>query len=300
MGQLRKCWPGDQGQTLLSNTSKIFFAVNELQTAQFLSQSLGQETIIVESEGSNNGWSRGGSKSSGASYSEGTNWGSSGGTSTNRAPQQRELLKPDEVMNLHPRTAITLTPGVRPVYTTLLRYYEEPAGVTGRRRTHAAPFRAFLTSLCLLAVGVLAAPLLTLDAMALIPAQSWPQSQPLNPPIAPPEGPPQDQQLAPATVGAQINWVAPGSTAHLAGLSRGDVILAVGRTKIQNIADLRQALQEAGRIARLVIRQGRTGQERVIYCYTRLGSLDILVEMVNLGGQGSGEAGQPTPGRASP
>ena len=38
----------------------------------------------------------------------------------------RKLLKPEELLQLSPRTAITLTPGVKPVMTTLLRYYEEP------------------------------------------------------------------------------------------------------------------------------------------------------------------------------
>ena len=41
------------------------------------------------------------------------------------AQQARKLLKPEEVITLPPRCAITFTPGVPPVFTTLLRYYEE-------------------------------------------------------------------------------------------------------------------------------------------------------------------------------
>src|SRR5262249_44787922 len=59
LGQLKKCWPSDEGQTLLSNTTKIFFGTNDVQTAEFISKCLGNETIIVDSGGSNWGTSRG-------------------------------------------------------------------------------------------------------------------------------------------------------------------------------------------------------------------------------------------------
>jgi type IV secretion system protein VirD4 len=36
------------------------------------------------------------------------------------------LLKPEEVLALPERTAITFTPGVLPIWTTLIRSYEEP------------------------------------------------------------------------------------------------------------------------------------------------------------------------------
>jgi type IV secretion system protein VirD4 len=125
LGQLKKCWPNDQGQTLLSNTSKIFFGCNDYQTAEFLSKSLGNETIIVDSGGTNSGWSRNQSTSSGQGYSQSSGTSTSGGSNSNWQQQTRELLKPDEVMQLDPRIAITLTPGVRPLWTRLIRYYEE-------------------------------------------------------------------------------------------------------------------------------------------------------------------------------
>jgi type IV secretion system protein VirD4 len=34
-------------------------------------------------------------------------------------------LKPEEVTNLDPRTAITFTPGVPPIATRLVRYYDK-------------------------------------------------------------------------------------------------------------------------------------------------------------------------------
>lgn len=45
--------------------------------------------------------------------------------SDNWGQQARRLLKPEEVAALSPRIAITFTPGVPPVWTTLIRYYEE-------------------------------------------------------------------------------------------------------------------------------------------------------------------------------
>ena len=131
LGQLKKCWPQDQGQTLLSNTSKVFFGCNEFQTAEFISKSLGPETIVVDSGGTNSGWSRNQGSSRGSGYSESSGSSYSGGSSSNWQQQTRELLKPDEVMQLDPRIAITLTPGVRPLWTKLVR-------ITRRRRCSSA------------------------------------------------------------------------------------------------------------------------------------------------------------------
>src|SRR5580704_50078 len=43
----------------------------------------------------------------------------------NWTQQARRLLKPEEVTALSSRVAITFTPGVPPLRTTLMRYYEE-------------------------------------------------------------------------------------------------------------------------------------------------------------------------------
>src|SRR5208337_1935712 len=75
-GQLAKCWPKDQGQTLMSASAKVYFGVSDIQTAQVVSSMLGKETIIVEgggwgsSGGTNSGWSQ---SSQGTSTSGGNN-----------------------------------------------------------------------------------------------------------------------------------------------------------------------------------------------------------------------------------
>ncbi len=187
LGQLKKCWPSDQGQTLLSNTTKIFFGTNDIQTAQFVSQSLGNETIIVDSGGTNEGTSRQHSTSTGGSYSTSTSTSHSRGSSSNWQQQTRELLKPDELLNLSPRTAIILTPGVRPIWTSLLRYYEEKNLFEPRRWRRQAinACRTFIASAVLLALAASVAALFTLALVAVVDEQ---KQQPASPYQAPATG----------------------------------------------------------------------------------------------------------------
>jgi type IV secretion system protein VirD4 len=188
LGQLKKCWPSDQGQTLLSNTTKVFFGTSELQTAEFISKSLGQATIVVDSGGSNSGWSTSQSSSSGGGHSQSSSSSRSGGSSHNWQQQGRELLKPDEVLALDPRLAITLTPGVRPLQTRLLRYYEEKALLRprGPLTRLAGACGALLFSAALFAVALALAAALTSSlrevleqrqaqlAPAAVQPQAWP------------------------------------------------------------------------------------------------------------------------------
>ncbi len=120
LGQLKKCWPEGQDQTLLSNTTQVFFGTNDQQTAEYVSNRLGEETIIVQSGGTSHSTSQSGKEG-----------GHSSSTSTNDNWQQlgRKLLKPEEVAGLDPRVAITFTPGVPPIWTWLVRYYEEGFGL---------------------------------------------------------------------------------------------------------------------------------------------------------------------------
>jgi type IV secretion system protein VirD4 len=119
LAQLRKCFPDGQDQNLLSNCSQVYFAVNDRDTAQYVSDRLGDETIVVGSGGISRGTTRQrspmGQTSVSTSFTRNDNW----------APQARRLLKPEEVVALPGRLAITFTPGAPPVLTRLIRYYEE-------------------------------------------------------------------------------------------------------------------------------------------------------------------------------
>ena len=154
-GQLKKCWPDGADQTLLANTTQVFFGVNDQQTAEYVSNRLGENTIIVTSGGTSSGTSSNHtsgqqpSSSSGTSYNSSQNWNQ----------QARKLLKPEEVTALDPRVAITFTPGVPPIMTRLIRYYEGDftgSGGIGPVKAVADTFALFTVAaaLAVMATGV--------------------------------------------------------------------------------------------------------------------------------------------------
>ena len=152
IGQLKKCWGNDGGdQTLLSNTAQVFFGVNDHQTAEYVSNRLGEETIVVESGGTSTGGSsqhdkRTGDGSTSTSWNANSNW----------SQIARRLLKPEEVTALNQRIAVTFYPGVPPICTALVRYYETRGNSRWRRlRIKAEVWLAALSLLALSAtVGV--------------------------------------------------------------------------------------------------------------------------------------------------
>ncbi len=118
LGQLRKCFPDGQEQTLLSNVTQVFFGVNDQQTADYVSARLGESTIVTESGGTNRGFSTQNSH-------QGETTSHSHGSSSNWQYMGRKLLKPEEVATLDERVAITFAPGMPPIATRLVRYYEK-------------------------------------------------------------------------------------------------------------------------------------------------------------------------------
>lgn len=167
LGQLNLCWPTDKGQTLLSNVSQVFFGVNDLPTAEYVSNRLGEETIAITSGGT----------STGTSWSSGSNGQNSHGGSTNKSDnwQQhgRKLLKPEEVMMLPERTAITFTPGVPPVCSTLVRYFEESnlGQGPGPLERYMAAAKVLFGSLALLLGLVVLAMLLSMNSQGRVATQ---------------------------------------------------------------------------------------------------------------------------------
>ena len=150
LGQLRKCFPEGQDQTLLSNVTQVFFGVNDPQTAEYISNRLGDETIVVDSGGTSRGTSTQNSPRD-FNSSRGTSWNSN----SNWAQQARKLLKPEEVMSLSPGTAITFAPAVPPIATRLIRYYEgRPDSL---RRRFGQGLRVAALALLLLGAAALAA-----------------------------------------------------------------------------------------------------------------------------------------------
>jgi type IV secretion system protein VirD4 len=142
LGQLKTLLPEDGGQTLLANTAQVFFGVNDQETAEYISKRLGEATIVVESggTGTSRSWqSSGGKESTTCSRNTNSNWQQVG----------RSLLKIDEVLSLSPREAISFVPGMRPIRTQLLRYYEEKLTRKKWFGEGAAATRMFFMSLAM-------------------------------------------------------------------------------------------------------------------------------------------------------
>jgi type IV secretion system protein VirD4 len=162
VSQLKKCFPDGQDQTLISNVTQVFFRVNDLPTAEFVSNRLGEKTIVVTSGGTSTGTS--------TQYSEGNN-GSSSSKSSNQnenwAQQGRKLLKPEEVLALSDWTVITFTPDVPPIWTNRIRYFDEPnlwrrPGLWGRWKAMANVVSGSLILLVLM-----------LGFLVMVVTQSW-------------------------------------------------------------------------------------------------------------------------------
>jgi type IV secretion system protein VirD4 len=146
-GQLKVCFPKDSGQIVLSNTSQIYFGTNDTETAEEISKRLGEHTVIVESGGTSSGTS----KQSGG-MGKPSHYGRSTSTNANWNQQSRRLLKPEEVMNLNERVAISFVQGLPPIMTRLERYYERRVGQSRFRG-----IKTVLGTILMLALGTLAA-----------------------------------------------------------------------------------------------------------------------------------------------
>jgi type IV secretion system protein VirD4 len=151
LGQVKKCFPEGQDQTLLSNVSQVFFGINDLATAEYVSNRLGEETIVITSGGTSTGTSSQSSNNNQTSHTYSRN------QNNNWQQHGRKLLKPEEVMSLHKETAITFTPGVPPICSTLVKYFEEPnlgQGLRPRQRFKTMA-HVFAVSTALLAAGAM-------------------------------------------------------------------------------------------------------------------------------------------------
>lgn len=164
VSQLRKSFPDGQDQTLLSNVSQVFFGINDLPTAEYVSNRLGEQTIVVRSGGTNTGTSKQYSQNNGSS---GSSSGSSTGENDNWAQQGRKLLKPEEVLALSEDIVITFTPKVPPIWTNRIRYFEEPNlwRRPGRWERFKATANVFSGSLILLMAMV--------GFLVMVCTQSW-------------------------------------------------------------------------------------------------------------------------------
>lgn len=110
---------GECAGTFMSNAGVIqVFNVADVDTASWVSRTLGVSTEAFYTSGS--------TESSGSSWSsQGGSSQSSSGTSSTLNYAKRDLLTPDEVMRLPDHVMILLRPGRSPLLVSKLRYYAE-------------------------------------------------------------------------------------------------------------------------------------------------------------------------------
>jgi type IV secretion system protein VirD4 len=153
IGEVKKCWPDGADTTLMANVTQVYFGTNDNETGKYESERLGEETIIVGSGGTSTGTSH----QSGDQGQRSTSYSTNG--SDNWSQQGRRLLKPEEVMALPDRIAITFTPGVPPICSRLVRYYEQDFRESWLRKLFARA-RMVVVSAALLLFALMTAALI--------------------------------------------------------------------------------------------------------------------------------------------
>ena len=134
--QLKKCF-GDNAGTVFDNlATQQYFAITSYETAEAMSKRIGEGTILIRTEGSNQGRSSpvGG---------DGKNPGSfNSGSTTNYSEAARKLLKPEEILVLPEDTAIVFHKNHYVIMCQKIRYYADrafrPRGLSRRWGTGRA------------------------------------------------------------------------------------------------------------------------------------------------------------------
>lgn len=113
LDQLRANYGQAEAATILNNCAwKWFSNISDLDTAKYISESLGKETITIKTKGRTTG-QRDDPRGGGASSGESTTWSETG----------RDLLTPDEILNLGPNAAIAFQPKGNPIFLTPIDYW---------------------------------------------------------------------------------------------------------------------------------------------------------------------------------
>jgi type IV secretion system protein VirD4 len=119
--QVKKCF-GDNAGTVLDNlATQQYFSINSYETAEAISKRIGDETIVIRTEGDNSGISApiGG---------DGKNPGSrNSGSNTNTSEAARRCFKPEEILVLPEHTAIVFHKNHYVIVCDKIRYYADRA-----------------------------------------------------------------------------------------------------------------------------------------------------------------------------
>lgn len=144
------------------------------QEREMVSKRLGESTIMIENYSN----SRGGSTQY-PHLMTAQNWGSSGKSWNKSSSTQqlgRALLKTEEVMRMNERVAIVFTPGLPPIKSRLVRYYESGFSRIMKPQSGAS-FKALIASFVVAVISGLMA----LVCFAAMQQQAEPQTPPMEP-----------------------------------------------------------------------------------------------------------------------
>jgi len=148
MAQMEVCYPEGQARAVLAQTSQVYFGVQDVDTGEHVSKSLGAQTLVIEGGGASSGtsksWQHGGSQPDSGSTSSSSN------SNSNWSLQQRPLLHATEVMSLPRNLAVSICASTPPILTELVPYFADPALCAPR--PSVAP-TALAVGLCLLALA---------------------------------------------------------------------------------------------------------------------------------------------------
>jgi len=123
LGQIQEVFPDTKAEDFVANTSAIFMGIRDFKTAEFVSNWVGRHTIETLGEQSSFQYGESRSFSPGAGDTFGKNWGYS--QTSSRTQAQRQLIFPEEILQLPRNTMILLVPHVRPILATYIRYFED-------------------------------------------------------------------------------------------------------------------------------------------------------------------------------
>ena len=139
--QLKKCY-GDNAGTVLDNlATQQYFSINSYETADAMSKRIGEATLVIRTEGGNDGTS---SPTNGDGKTPGNrNWG----RNWNSSEIARRLLKPEEILTLPDDAAIVFHKNNYVIVFNKIKYYADKAfrrrGIISHRwGTGRAPGRA--------------------------------------------------------------------------------------------------------------------------------------------------------------
>jgi len=117
IAQLKQAYK-EKWSSFAANSTMQFFGVNDFETAKYLSDSLGIETTRLRSAGESTGESGKGIGEK-SSRSSGDSW--------NESVSKRNLMNPDEIMNMPAHHTIIITAGKRPIKAAKTGYIYDKA-----------------------------------------------------------------------------------------------------------------------------------------------------------------------------